>query len=123
MISEELVTLAVDALEDLKGSDIQVLDVRKLTDMTDYMVLATGNSSRQVRALAEEVVSNAKQQQFPPIGIEGEREGEWVLVDLADVVVHVMQAEFRDLYQLEQLWSKPREDARDVVILNTEAMP
>ena len=123
MVSEELVTLAVDALEDLKGSDIQVLDVRKLTDMTDYMVLATGNSSRQVRALAEEVVSNAKQQQFPPIGIEGEREGEWVLVDLADVVVHVMQAEFRDLYQLEQLWSKPREGAREVVILNTEAMP
>lgn len=121
MRSEELVALACEALDDLKGQDIQVLDVRRLTDMTDFMIVATGNSDRQVRALAEEVVAQAKDGGIPPIGVEGEREGDWVLVDLADVVVHVMQAEARDTYQLEKLWSESSGTNDDVVVLDTEA--
>lgn len=124
MQSEDLVDLAVGALEDLKGVDIQVLDVQRLTDVTDYMIVATGNSNRQVRALAEEVAATAKLKGQPPLGMEGERDGEWALVDLTDVVVHIMQAEFRDLYQLEKLWSEPVDgDGLPIVthVLDTEA--
>ena len=106
MRSEELVELASAALEEVKAVDIQVLDERRLTDVTDFMVVATGRSDRQVRALAEEVITTAKQAGLPPLGVEGERGGEWVLVDLTDVVVHIMQAEARALYQLERLWTE-----------------
>ena len=99
-----LVRLTIDALEDLKGEDIVVLDVRKLTDITDYMIVASGRSGRQVVALAEHLVMNAKHAKTPPIGVEGLDVGEWVLVDLGDVVVHVMQPEVREFYQLEKLW-------------------
>ena len=99
-----LARLAVDALEDLKGEDIVVLDVRKLTDITDYMIVASGRSGRQVIALAENLVQRAKRSHAPPMGVEGLDVGEWVLVDLRDVVVHVMQPEIRDFYQLEKLW-------------------
>lgn len=106
MVSEELVQLAIAALEELKGIDIRVLDVRNLTDVTDFMVVASGNSDRQVRALAEQVITSAKKNGQPPLGVEGEREGEWVLVDLIDVIIHVMQPEARDQYQLEHLWTE-----------------
>jgi ribosome-associated protein len=105
MQSKRLCQLAVDALEDLKAVDIVELDVRKLSDFTDYMIIANGRSSRQVAALAENVVMKAKQAGEMPLGVEGLREGEWVLVDLCDVVVHVMQPEVREFYQLEKLWS------------------
>jgi ribosome-associated protein len=124
MRSEEIVDLAVSALDDLKALDVTVLDVRRLTDVTDFMVVATGNSDRQVRALAEEVVVTAKERGQPPLGVEGERDGEWVLVDLTDVVVHIMQPEMRDLYQLEKLWAAPIDpQGRAVVtqVLDTEA--
>ena len=104
MQSKRLCRLAVDALEDLKAVDIVQIDVRDLTDITDYMIIASGRSARQVAALAENVVTKAKQKRQPPMGVEGLREGEWVLVDLCDVVVHVMQPHVREFYQLEKLW-------------------
>jgi ribosome-associated protein len=105
MQSNRLRQLAVDALEDLKAVDLVELDVRKLSNFTDYMIIANGRSRRQVAALAENVVMKAKQAGEMPLGIEGLRGGEWVLVDLGDVVVHVMQPEVREFYQLEKLWS------------------
>jgi ribosome-associated protein len=105
MQSKRLCQLAVDALEDLKAEAIVQLDVRKLSDFTDYMIIANGRSSRQVMALAENVVMKAKQAGEMPLGVEGLRGGEWVLVDLCDVVVHVMQPAVREFYQLEKLWS------------------
>ena len=105
MQSNRLRQLAVDALEDLKAADIVELDVRKLSDFTDYMIIANGRSARQVAALAENVVMKAKQAGEAPLGVEGLRGSEWVLVDLGDVVVHVMQPDVREFYQLEKLWS------------------
>ena len=97
--------LVVDALEELKASDIKVLDVRDLTSVTDIMVIASGRSDRQVKALARNVVEKAKHQHHAPLGVEGERDGEWILIDLYEVVVHVMLPRTRDFYQLEKLWS------------------
>ena len=113
--SEDLKTLAVDALEDRKGVDISVLDVRSLTDITDYMVIVTGRSNRQIAALAEHVVERAKQHGVKPLGVEGLKDGEWALIDLTDVVVHVMRPDIRALYQLEKLWgAQPGDDISDV---------
>jgi len=103
--TESLTELVVDALEELKAFDIKVLDVRHLTSVTDVMVIASGRSDRQVKALARNVVELAKRQQHAPLGVEGERDGEWVLIDLYEVVVHVMLPRVRDFYQLEKLWS------------------
>ena len=101
----DLLRLVRDELDEIKAEDVQVLDVRELTDLTDYMVVATGRTGRHVRAITERVATSAKHRGAPPIGVEGEREGEWVLVDLCDVIVHVMQPDARALYQLEKLWS------------------
>ena len=107
MNAEQLKDLAVAALEDLKGRDIVVLDVRKLTGVTDYMVFCTGNSDRQVKSLANNVAVEAKKAGVKPLGTEGENSGDWVLVDFGDIVVHVMQAETRAFYDLERLWTTP----------------
>ncbi|MGH8566616.1 MAG: ribosome silencing factor [Gammaproteobacteria bacterium] len=104
MQSENLRDVALAALDEIKAIDVRVLDVRPLTDITDFMIIASGRSNRQVRALADEVVEQATLRGMRPLGVEGQEQGEWVLVDLGDVVVHVMQPATRDFYQLEQLW-------------------
>jgi ribosome-associated protein len=96
--------IVAHALDDLKADDVHVLDVRHLTTVTDTMVVASGRSDRHVRAIAGGVVEQAKKAGFRPLGVEGERSGEWVLVDLADVVVHVMLPRVREFYNLEKLW-------------------
>lgn len=102
---DELLAIVITALEDLKGVDIRVIDVRDLTSITDRMVVASGTSTRHVKALADNVALKAKQQGYTPLGVEGEQTAEWVLLDLGDVVVHVMLPETRTFYGLEKLWS------------------
>jgi ribosome-associated protein len=101
---QTLAQLAVAALEDVKGQDIKVIDVMKLTTITDTMIVCTGTSNRHVKSLADSVIQKAKENGHRPNGIEGLEQGEWVLVDLGGVVVHVMQVQARAFYQLEKLW-------------------
>jgi ribosome-associated protein len=96
----------INALENLKGKDIVTLDVHELTDVMDTLIIASGTSNRHARSLAENLVLETKQQGFRAMGIEGLETGDWVLVDFGDTVVHVMQKEARDYYELEKLWSK-----------------
>jgi len=102
---EDLRDLVVSTLDDMKAFDIVSLDVRGKTSITDYFVIASGTSDRHVKACAESVAFQAKQAGQAPIGTEGLQEGEWALIDLNGVVVHVMQAKVRDFYQLERLWN------------------
>ncbi|MBA1233899.1 ribosome silencing factor [Stutzerimonas nitrititolerans] len=104
MQNEALVQLVVHALEDLKGTDILSIDVRGKTSVTDFMVIASGTSSRHVKALADNVLEKVKEQGVRPLGSEGLDGGEWGLLDLGDVVVHVMQVPTRQFYDLERLW-------------------
>jgi ribosome-associated protein len=92
------------ALEDMKAVNVKVMDVRGLTDIADVMVVCSGNSDRHVRSIADRVVEKAKEAGFRPLGVEGQREGEWVLVDLHDIVVHVMVPRVREFYSLERMW-------------------
>ncbi len=101
----QLRKLVIDALEDLKARDVQEIDVRGKSSVTDLLVVASGTSSRHVKSIADEVVKKAKQAGTPPIGVEGQREAEWVLVDLGDVIVHVMLPRTREFYGLERLWT------------------
>jgi ribosome-associated protein len=99
-----IVTTVEAALADLKALNIKVLDVRGLTDIADVMVVASGNSDRHVRSIADRVVEFSKKAGLRPTGLEGERDGEWVLVDLQDVIVHIMLPRVREFYRLESLW-------------------
>jgi len=101
---EQLLTLVNNALDNMKAQDIVAIDVRNKSSITEYMVIATGTSTRHVKSIAGEVIREAKAAGLPPLGSEGEENAEWVLVDLNDIVVHVMLAEIRAFYNLEKLW-------------------
>jgi ribosome-associated protein len=96
--------LVVAALDEMKAVNVKVIDVRGVTDFADAMVVASGNSDRHVRAIAQHVIDKAREQRRRPMGVEGSRDGEWVLVDLQDVIVHVMLPRVREFYGIEQLW-------------------
>lgn len=105
----KLQRIVVNALEDIKGKDIEIINTRKLSDMFARVVIATGDSNRQVRALARNVEEKVRAAGGEILGVEGEDAGEWVLVDTGDIVVHVMQPNVRKHYDLESLWqAKPR---------------
>lgn len=103
---EQMKLAVVDALEDIKAFDITVMDVRQLTTLTSYMIVASGNSTRQCKAIADNVREKLKEKGADLSGVEGEKDGEWVLVDLGEIVVHVMVPATRAYYNLEQLWSE-----------------
>ncbi|OIN13823.1 ribosome silencing factor [Oceanisphaera psychrotolerans] len=104
MQGQELHAFIVDKLDDLKARDIQVLDVSGKSSITDCMIVCSGNSSRHVNSIAEHLATEARHAGLNLLSVEGKDAGEWVLVDLGDVIVHVMQEETRDFYQLEKLW-------------------
>jgi ribosome-associated protein len=111
MESNALKDLAVDALDDIKGIEIVALNVEGQTDIADHMVVASGSTSRQVKALADSVIEKAKAAGVRPLGVEGQETSEWVLIDLGDVIVHVMLPKVREFYDLERLWSlSPNKD-------------
>ena len=101
----DLLAITQQVLEDLKAVDTVVLDVRELSSVMDWLIVTSGTSSRHIKSLADNVMTKAKEQGLRPLGVEGERVGEWVLVDFGDVVVHVMQPAARSFYDLERLWS------------------
>jgi len=105
MNSEQLSDLVVEALEEMKAIDIVKLDVRNLTSVTDYMIVASGRSNRHVKALTDAVAEKSREAGHRPAGVEGEEGSEWVLLDLHDTLVHVMLPRVREFYNLEKLWS------------------
>ena len=113
MTPEQVAEKAVTALEDAKAQDIKLIDVRGLTSMTDFMLIASGTSDRHVRSVAINLVESMKREGQRPLGIEGENDGEWVLVDLQDALVHVMLPRVREFYNLEKLWDLPPAKAGD----------
>ncbi len=115
MKPEELRDLAINALEDMKGMDISTMDVRSLTSITDYMIICTARSTRHVKALAESVAVKAKEAKASFVRTEGDNDSEWVLVDLGDVVVHVMVASARLFYGLEDLWEPLKSYANKIL--------
>lgn len=102
-----LTDLVLDALDDLKAIDPVVIDVTALSSVMDFLVIASGTSTRHVKSLADNVITRAKTRSNRPLGIEGQAVGDWVLVDFGDVVVHVMQPATRSFYDLERLWTAP----------------
>ena len=107
MTLNDIKKAVVEALEDIKAFDIEVIDVRKITTVTSFMVIASANSIRQTKALAHNVCEKMKSLDVHINGVEGEKEGEWVLVDVDDVIVHIMLPTTRAYYSLEQLWAEP----------------
>jgi len=102
--TDQLLQLVTNALEDFKAVDITVIDVSGKSPLTERLVLASGNSTRHVKSMADNLIVKAKSANNPPLGVEGQREGEWVLVDLNDVIVHLMLPQTRAFYNLEKLW-------------------
>lgn len=108
---DELKDNIIEALEDIKAIDITVLAVGEMTSVADYLIVASGRSDRQVKSLAGNVQMKLKERDVRPLGVEGEREGQWVLLDYADILVHIMQPEMRDFYNLEKLWEQRPSDS------------
>jgi ribosome-associated protein len=106
--ANEILEIVQDVLEQRKGQNITVLDVEGKTSVTDFMVLVTSTSERHAKALSTYVVEEIKENGFTPLGVEGQQGSDWVLVDLGDVILHVMTAQAREFYQLEKLWSVDR---------------
>lgn len=111
----ELKNLVVSALEDLKADNICVLDVKDKTSVTDYMIIASGTSTRHVRSLAENLVTEVKAQGLRSIGVEGDEVSDWVLVDLGEIVVHVMLPSARTFYDLEGFWRDGPDSSQNMV--------
>ena len=111
--SEHIVQQVLASLERLKARDIVSLDVRKMTGVTDYMIIGGGTSTQHIKSIANQVVRDAKQNKLDVIGVEGQNSAEWVLIDLNDVVVHLMLPEQRKLYQLESLWQVMAEEGAE----------
>ena len=103
---KKLLDIVLTSLNDGKAIDVDLYDVKKLTSMSDYILIASGRSTRQVSALADKLIQNVKENKFETLGVEGKTEGEWVLVDLGDIIVHIMHPSSREYYQLEKLWGK-----------------
>ena len=106
MNSEELVKIVVDALEDIKAYDIDVIDVSKITSLFEYIIIASADSTRQTISLANNVQEKVKAAGGPIFSVEGEQSGEWLLVDLGDAIVHIMLPAAREYYNLKALWSR-----------------
>ena len=103
---KKLLDVVLTSLNDGKAIDVDLYDVKKLTSMSDYILIASGRSRRQVSALADKLIQTVKENKFETLGVEGKTEGEWVLVDLGDIIVHIMHPSSREYYQLEKLWGK-----------------
>ena len=106
MNKKKLLDIVLTSLNDGKAIDVDLYDVKKLTSMSDYILITSGRSSRQVSALADKLIQTVKENKFETLGVEGKTEGEWVLVDLGDIIVHIMHPSSREYYQLEKLWGK-----------------
>ncbi len=104
MAIKKLLDVVLTSLDNGKATDVDIFDVKKITSVSDYILIASGNSRRQVNALADKLIQNVKENEFETLGVEGKAEGEWVLVDLGDIIVHIMHPSSREYYQLEKLW-------------------
>ena len=113
-MSENLKKIIIGALEDIKAVDVVAIAVSSLTDVMDTMIIASGNSHRQVKALANNVLSDAKNAGFSPIGIEGENSGEWILIDFGDIVTNIMLPSSRKFYDLDRLWLLRPENKKEI---------
>ncbi|MAE03216.1 ribosome silencing factor [Porticoccaceae bacterium] len=112
-MTQDLKDIVINALEDIKATDIVAIDVRELTGMMDHMIVASGNSNRQVKSLANTVVVDAKKGGYNLIGVEGDDTAEWILVDFGDVIVHIMLPATREFYDIERLWTMRPDDFLD----------
>jgi len=115
--------LVLAALDEMKAVNIKLLDVRGLTDIADAMIVASGTSDRHVRAIADRVIEKARESGRRPMGVEGQRDGEWVLVDLQDVLLHVMLPRVREFYAIEQLWETPAKSEESRRVAPRRASP
>lgn len=111
MQTEKLIELVSQVLEDMKAKDVTLLDVRGKSSITDFMMIASGTSSRHVVSTAQDVAEKVKKAGVQPMGVEGQQTGDWILVDLGDLVVHVMMPDARSFYDLERLWSMDTEES------------
>ncbi len=112
-MTQALKDIVINALEEIKATDIVDIDVRELTGMMDHMIVASGNSNRQVKSLANSVVVDAKEAGYNLIGVEGDDTAEWILVDFGDVIVHIMLPATREFYDIERLWTMRPDDLLD----------